>query len=138
MTTGDKAFHDELNSGRVGVHQLRVLSWMRAATRNGAEPTSGEVLADNHIANVNLWRARFTELADKGAIIATGTRTCEVTGREALTWRLAPPPWVPRAKPPNARKQLGIAITLLQRILDSPPSAWLRKDIVEFLAQVDP
>jgi hypothetical protein len=61
----------------------------------GGKATSGEVIAglkarhpgDASLGNVNAWRARFTELRERGLIVEAGERRCAVTGRRALVWR---------------------------------------------------
>jgi hypothetical protein len=61
----------------------------------GGDATSGEVIAglamdfpdDRSLRNVNAWRARFTELQERGLIVEVGERECDVTGRRAIVWR---------------------------------------------------
>lgn len=54
---------------------------------NSPEPaTSGEILYDLNVRNVNAWRGRFTELKARGLIREAGTRKCTVTGRRCITW----------------------------------------------------
>lgn len=48
--------------------------------------TSGEILKKLRVANVNAWRARFTELQARGLIAESGTRRCAVSGRTCLVW----------------------------------------------------
>lgn len=49
--------------------------------------TSGEVLARiRGIRNVNAWRGRFTELAQRGLIREVAVRPCKISGRECIVW----------------------------------------------------
>lgn len=48
--------------------------------------TSGEVLRDLEIRNINAWRGRFAELRERGLIREVGQRKCTVSGRVALVW----------------------------------------------------
>ena len=48
--------------------------------------TSAEIIAHLPGDNVNLWRARFTELNARGLIREIGVRKCKVSGRSALVW----------------------------------------------------
>jgi hypothetical protein len=72
--------------------------------------TSGEIIARGIgvAANVNLWRARFTELAGRGLIREIGQRACTITGRTALVWE-----FTGRAKPLDLTR--GRKITAIQR-----------------------
>lgn len=63
---------------------------MRVLVKLGAS-TSGEVLSylggiDGGIDNINAWRARFTELAQRGLIREVAVRTCRISGRECIVW----------------------------------------------------
>lgn len=58
------------------------------AVRRHGPATSAEIIRRGKLgANTNLWRARFTELKDRGMIVATGKRRCSITGRVALVWQ---------------------------------------------------
>lgn len=65
-------------------------------------------------ANVNLWRARFTELQARGLITEVGTRKCSVTGRTALVWQYSG-----RTKPlaPKHRASAATLRALLKKAL---------------------
>lgn len=112
----------EAASGRLAQRQRRALEALGhvvAATDDadgtrhlGRPATTGEVIRDSDLGgNVNLWRARFTELALMGAIVKCGTRRCAASGRECMTWGPAPWPWVPSAR----AKQTPAALRALLR-----------------------
>jgi hypothetical protein len=67
--------------------------------------TSAEIIDKAQLGeNVNLWRARFTELQARGLIVETGTRKCKITGRTALTWEYSG-----RTKPLDPNKGRGVS-----------------------------
>lgn len=94
--TGDAAYHQELAAGRLAGQARKAYGWMlEAVAANGAEPVTTAEALKGRASNVNLYWARYTELFYQGAIVRAPVRKCKVTGREALTWRPVPPPWVP-------------------------------------------
>lgn len=81
--TSRKAFAQLVESGQLRGRQHEVL---RAVIKHGPG-TSAEIIAKGDLSpNVNLMRARFTELQARGLIVETGSRRCKVTGRTALVW----------------------------------------------------
>lgn len=69
------------------------------------EGTSAEIIRRQGLgANVNLWRARFTELSARGLIAEVTTRKCEITGRTAVVWEATD-----RSKPLDLRKGTGVS-----------------------------
>lgn len=87
--------------------------------------TSAEVLSAARLAgnNLNLSRARVTELADAGMLRSVGERKCNVTRKLANVWEFGS--FAPRAKPikPGVTKAelmaaLVEAITVATRALD--------------------
>lgn len=70
------------DSGRVVGDQLKIMTTL--VGRGSA--TSGEVLKTLGVTNLNAWRARFTELRERGLIREVGTRRCLVGGRICVVW----------------------------------------------------
>lgn len=93
--TSREAYEALVASGKLKGAQERVLA---SIVRYGAS-TSGEILAKMEIANVNAWRARFTELQARGLISETTVRPCKVTGRNAIVWD-----YTGRTKPLDVKK----------------------------------
>lgn len=94
--TGDAAYHDELAAGRLGEQARRVYGWvLEAQAQNGGDFVTGAEALDKRVRNVNLYRARMTELFYQGALVKGPPRECKVTHRQAITWRAVPPPWTP-------------------------------------------
>lgn len=108
--TSREAYEELCKSGKLRGQQEQVLA---SIVRYGAS-TSGELLAKMEIDNVNAWRARFTELQERGIIAESGQRTCKQSGRRGVTWR-----FTGRTKPLEVKhrasaKQLR---ALLQRVV---------------------
>lgn len=81
--TSREAYHELIASGALVGKQARVLG----AIVDHGPGTSGEIIADAKLgANINLFRARFTELLAKGLIREVGQRVCKVSGRVGLVW----------------------------------------------------
>lgn len=80
--TSRKAFHELRDSGALKGRQLEALE----ALLKVGPATSGEVIDHMGQTNVNLWRARFTELQARGLIAEVGTRACKVSGRAGVVW----------------------------------------------------
>lgn len=60
------------------------------AIRQYGPATSAEIIARGGLGtNINLYRARFTDLHDRGRVITTGKRTCTITGRRVLVWQVS-------------------------------------------------
>jgi hypothetical protein len=89
--TSSEAYHYLINTNLLRGKQALIIE--RLAIFGDA--TSGEVVAalaaehltDRSLRNVNAWRARFTELQERGLIVEAGERECDVTGRRAIVWR---------------------------------------------------
>ena len=90
--TSIEAYHDPAVARKISRQQRQVLRWMSDV---GRPVTSGELLG-NRVSNLNLWRARLTELANLGAIREVGRRHCHWSGRRAIVWAPASGPWRPR------------------------------------------
>lgn len=96
--TGDAAYHDELAAGRLGENARKVYGWvLEAMAKNGGAPVTAAEALDQRVRNVNLFRARMTELFYQGALVKAPARACNVTHRQAITWKAVPPPWTPVA-----------------------------------------
>lgn len=83
--TSREAYRQLLESGELPKRQADAL----AALIEHGPATSAEIIVrylPNGL-NVNLWRARFTELAARGLIEEVDSRRCKVTGRTALVWQ---------------------------------------------------
>lgn len=99
MTTREpsrEAFELLVSSGAIKGHQQKILQ----AVISGPDRTSGEVCAALGLDNVNAWRARFTELQERGIIAESGQRTCKESGRRGVTWR-----FTGRTKPLEAKRR---------------------------------
>jgi hypothetical protein len=94
--TSREAFEQLVASGAIKGHQAKILQ----AVIGGPDRTSGEVCAALGLDNVNAWRARFTELQERGIIAESGQRTCKQSGRRGVTWR-----FTGRTKPLVAKKR---------------------------------
>lgn len=97
--TSLEAYTQMVESGKLRGKQAEAL----AAIMKHGPATSAEII-QRLGTNVNLWRARFTELAARGLITEVGSRKCTVTGRTALVWL-----WSGRTKPLKAKHRLGTA-----------------------------
>jgi hypothetical protein len=88
--TSREAYHYLVDSNLLRGKQARVIDRLVLG-----DATSGEVVAslaewspdDRSLGNVNAWRARFTELQERGLIVEAGERECAITGRRAIVWR---------------------------------------------------
>lgn len=98
--TSRKAWEQMCASGVLNGRQRRALEYLIAMDT----ATSGEVIARMREPNVNLWRARFTELQARGLITEVGTRKCGVSGRSAIVWQFSG-----RTKPLEAQHRVGAA-----------------------------
>lgn len=125
--TSRKAYEELLESGTVPKHQGQILAVVVATP----DLTSGEILGKLEVQNVNAWRARFTELQQRGLIVESGTRKCSVSGRTALTWRYSERTKPLKHKRPKAtRAELTALLKRAAVLLDgSPPSKILANDI---------
>lgn len=101
--TSRAAYEQLVQSGQLVGKQRLVLDALIVC----GPATSGEVLyaigsAENgpNVRNVNAWRARFTELADRGLIREIGERKCKITGRRGIVWGPTD-----RAKPLSAKRR---------------------------------
>lgn len=114
-TTSAEAYRKAQEAGALVGKQQQIVCWI---SELGRAPTSGEVLAEHGIRNVNAWRARFTELSIRGAIRPAGRRRCAISGLQAITWEVAPWPWT--APPPrvSTRDLLERALATLETIPD--------------------
>jgi hypothetical protein len=87
--TSIAAFIEENDSGRL----LAMRQIVERAFASFAPGTTAEVL---HLAkldrNLNLTRARATELADAGIIVEIESRKCLQTGRRAIVWQYVADP----------------------------------------------
>ena len=100
MTTREtslKAYQQLIDSGQLKGNQAKIAQ----AVIKLPDHTSGEICAALEIENVNAWRARFTELQERGLIQESGQRKCKVTGRTCVTWR-----YTDRTKPLKIKKRL--------------------------------
>jgi chloramphenicol 3-O-phosphotransferase len=85
--------------------------------------TSAEVLHRAGLAkNLNLMRARVTELADDGFLREIGERRCNVTRRLAIVWEYGSFPPRKAVKTPSATKDelhaaLAVALTIAETAL---------------------
>lgn len=94
--TSAASYHDELAAGRLGEQARRVYGWvLEAMAQNGGEAVTAAEALDKRVRNVNLYRARMTELFYQGALVKAPARECSVTHRTAITWKAVPPPWEP-------------------------------------------
>jgi hypothetical protein len=94
MTTTRKtsleAYDHLVDSKLLRGKQALIIRWLAIG-----DATSGEVIQglgktypdDRSLRNVNAWRARFTELQERGLIVEAGERECAITGRRAIVWR---------------------------------------------------
>lgn len=114
-TTSAEAYRKATEANALVGKQQQIVCWM---AESGRAHTSGELLAAHNIRNVNAWRARFTELAIRGAIREAGRRRCAISGLQALTWEVAPWPWTARPPRASTRDLLERALTALERIPD--------------------
>lgn len=80
--TSREAYRQLVESGQLRGKQREAL---QAVVGYGGG-TSAEIIAHSLGTNVNLWRARFTELAARGLIVEAGTRKCRITGKTAIVW----------------------------------------------------
>lgn len=81
--TSREAYQALVDSGQLRGRQAEAL-W---AVINNGPATSAEIISSAGLgANVNLWRARFTELVARGLIREVSARKCKITGRRALVW----------------------------------------------------
>lgn len=116
--TSIDALIEERLSGRIGKRQAEV---MRAVIEYGPG-TSAEILrAANLDANRNLMRARFTELADAGRIVQLESRSCAITGRNAIVWGVA---W---ARPEPRQKSGHRSMRAIRQIQEF--RAWALREI---------
>ena len=94
--TSEAAYHEELAAGRLGEQARRVYAWvLEAMAQNGGAAVTAAEALDKRVRNVNLYRARMTELFYQGALVKSEPRLCKVTNRTALTWKAVQPPWAP-------------------------------------------
>lgn len=114
-TTSAEAFRRASEAGAIVGKQAQIMGWLVEA---GRTVTSAELLASRGVRNLNAWRARFTELAIKGAIRETGRRRCTISGLQAITWEVAPWPWCARPPRATARDLLDRALKALEAIPD--------------------
>lgn len=59
--------------------------------RDHGPQTSRRLATRLRAPNLNLLRARLTELRQRGAIVGDGTVRCAVSGRQVTLWRYVPP-----------------------------------------------
>lgn len=59
--------------------------------RDHGPQTSRRLATRFRAPNLNLLRARLTELRQRGAIVGDGTTRCAVSGRQVTLWRFIPP-----------------------------------------------
>jgi hypothetical protein len=118
--TSIQAYAEARQSGLISAQQAQVLLWMINDQRTWQ--TSAEVLRAR-VENVNLWRARFTELHDIGAIIGGGRRRCTITGRSAIVWSVAPWPWTPPEAKLTMRELLELALKVIDEHADDAGKA---------------
>lgn len=95
--TSREAYKLLVESGQLKGKQAQALE---AVVRHGPA-TSAEIIQTLGT-NVNLWRARFTELQARGLIAQIGTRKCTITGRAAIVWQ-----FTGRTKPLEAQHSVG-------------------------------
>ena len=81
--TSRLAYEALVKSGALKGKQALIL---RELTDGSPPATSGEILYQLNVRNVNAWRGRFTELRNRGLIREVGVRTCTVTNRKCITW----------------------------------------------------
>jgi hypothetical protein len=70
--------------------QALIISWLVLGDATSGETIDAIAAArpdDRSLRNVNAWRARFTELQERGLIVEAGERECAITGRRAIVWR---------------------------------------------------
>lgn len=99
MTTRETsriAYQQLVDSGQLKGRQAQALN----ATIKHGPATSAEIIDKDDLGeNVNLWRARFTELQARGLIREVGQRKCKITGHLALVWEATG-----RSKPLDVKK----------------------------------
>lgn len=95
--TSRESYRLLVESGALKGKQAKALD---AVMRHGPA-TSGEIIQTLG-PNVNLWRARFTELQGKGMIVEVGQRRCTITGRTAIVWQYSG-----RTKPLELQHRVG-------------------------------
>jgi len=94
-TTSRDAFHELVKTGQLIGKQALIMNLLTAH----GDATSGEVLKELKVRNVNAWRARFTELQARGLIVEAGQRRCAVSGRRCVVWHATD-----RTKPMDVRR----------------------------------
>ncbi len=105
--TSRKAWREMVDSGELLGKQAAAL----AAVIDYGPGTSGEIIRAAKLgANTNLWRARFTELIERGLIREIGQRSCDVTGRTGLVFE-----FTGRTKPLTLDRGRGRKVTDAQR-----------------------
>lgn len=120
--TSRKAWQELCDSRQLKGKQAKVLEHLIGM----GQATSGEVIANMREANVNLYRARFTELQARGLIVEVGTRPCKISGRMALVWEFSgrTKALVPKGRNAGS-KELRELVTRAVSLLKStePPAA---------------
>lgn len=96
--TSRKAYEYLVTSGLLKGNQALIAK----AVVGEADRTSGEICAALGLDNVNAWRARFTELQERGLIVESGQRTCKISGRQGVTWR-----FTDRTKPLDIKQRVS-------------------------------
>jgi hypothetical protein len=114
--TSIAAYHRACTDGDLRGARRKVYEWL-TLIEWPRDPTSAEVLIP-HVDNVNLWRARFTELSLIGAIGVTGQRQCSITHRQALTWTANPYPWTAPPRRATDRELLRAALEAIDNHAD--------------------
>ena len=87
-STSKKSFHEEENSGRLN----RKRDIVTRAYQQFGPGSSGEVLTAAGLGqNLNLWRARVTDLTNEGVLKQIDKRPCRVTGKEVAILQYVEP-----------------------------------------------
>jgi hypothetical protein len=88
--TSREAYEHLVNGNLLRGKQALIISWLVLGDATSGETIEAIAAArpdDRSLRNVNAWRARFTELQERGLIVEAGERESAITGRRAIVWR---------------------------------------------------
>lgn len=88
-STSLKAY-DDFDESELAHRQLQVLNAIRELNNQGRNPTDWEITEHLGFKDPNKVRPRRYDLMEKGYIVEHEKRTCTVTGKTSLTWKLSP------------------------------------------------
>ncbi len=74
---------------QLGNMQRRVLESIIGFNLSNEYPTDREVVRDLKMSDPNRVRPRRNELMEAGVVVEVGKKVCPVTGKKALTWKIA-------------------------------------------------